>query len=738
MSFTVMADVPNPLFDSNGDPFSGAVLKAFLPGTTTSTSIAIDSSGTSPQTSITYNAQGKLEVTGNEILPYIDKKHKWGIFANATDATANTPFYMGPFDNVNTTSTSVETVRPFDTLAAAQAGDGLFDGATLYIVERSTGKAGYAFWEVVLLSTVTVNSQDIVAWDNNTGSAADLALVQLDLEENRSVETVADLKASDFIPGQTVTVQGNKSNKDGGESDYLIKTSAQATTDGDTVDEFEGHTLDNTFVAVLQAAVPNVIQLGFVADGTKGAGTGTDNSAAYKAMVANQNLINIDGFPGVFFFGAMAANEVLAQRITTPIRINWRDAYLIVDSDNTVSSTSASFLKLFDVAGSMGHYTFEDIGWVVTDTGRGVQPVAIVNQLVSTEGYDIGPCHVVSGQSILTAGSLDPANFRARGITLIGSCTADDVFYGVNLADNGDEVAGSYRVLNVVRLIFIYGVRNVYLNGYADTGLASSGNVNISNTSSLSTETKDCVLNMGFREMNGPVLFNTNNNGGVGGDDGKGIIRNVEVNLKVTVNGSNLAIGGAVVSVRSFDSVGATMTTATATMEGIKLSIDTPVAFTNPIQEFTASDNFGLITYKASLIAPFLSVIPSFLVTKGDGVIGAEKTGDTTTTTVDIPIKYFNSTSLTRYKLEIAAQEDTQLAAQKSVIATYDLIGFVSGGTLTLLKTTELHKTIQGGATPVFTITAVAGVKGQSVRIAVSGFASNSGGKISGRLWPMS
>jgi hypothetical protein len=98
--FSVMADVPNPLFDSDGDPFSGAVLKAFLPGSTTSISIAIDKDGGSPQASITYNAQGKLEVTGNEILPYIDRLHKWGIFANATDAAANAPFYMGPFDEV--------------------------------------------------------------------------------------------------------------------------------------------------------------------------------------------------------------------------------------------------------------------------------------------------------------------------------------------------------------------------------------------------------------------------------------------------------------------------------------------------------------------------------------------------------------------------------------------------------------------------------------------------------------
>ena len=93
-----MASVPNPITDANGNPYSGAVLKAYLSGTTTSTSIAIAGSGTSPQTTITANAAGIWEVSGNEVVPYIDRVCKWGIFANSTDAAANTPFYMGPFD----------------------------------------------------------------------------------------------------------------------------------------------------------------------------------------------------------------------------------------------------------------------------------------------------------------------------------------------------------------------------------------------------------------------------------------------------------------------------------------------------------------------------------------------------------------------------------------------------------------------------------------------------------------
>jgi hypothetical protein len=101
MTWEAMDGVPNPLMVLGGGVAgSGYVLKCYLPGTTTSTPIAIDKDGSSPQTSITYNSEGKLEVSGNEIVPHIDITHKWGIFANSTDAAANTPFYMGPFDNI--------------------------------------------------------------------------------------------------------------------------------------------------------------------------------------------------------------------------------------------------------------------------------------------------------------------------------------------------------------------------------------------------------------------------------------------------------------------------------------------------------------------------------------------------------------------------------------------------------------------------------------------------------------
>ena len=153
MTWVTMSDVPNPIFDANGDPYSGAVLKAYLTGTTTSTSIAIDSSGSSPQTSITANANGAWEVSGNEIVPFIDRVHKWGIFANATDAAANTPFYLGPFDNI-----PFDSENTYDTVAAMVAGTAITGTIIQTLGYFSKGDGGGNLYEVVAAGTGTANS----------------------------------------------------------------------------------------------------------------------------------------------------------------------------------------------------------------------------------------------------------------------------------------------------------------------------------------------------------------------------------------------------------------------------------------------------------------------------------------------------------------------------------------------------------------------------------------------------
>jgi hypothetical protein len=256
MSWSILAGLPNPIIvDAEGTAGSGYVLKSYLPGTTTSTSLAIDSAGSSPQASITANADGIWEVSGNEVTPYIDRKCKWGIFANASDATANTPFYMGPFDNVDIMATKNDTAfsKNFATLALAVADTGLAwdvaanKGDALNLAGRDTINDGAGgMWDAVLAASVTPNGDNIV----QCVGVPSLALVMREVVNSINVATVAAMIAIDFIPDQIITttdfLETHLGEVGGGGARYEILTAAEYA---DTPDEFLDHTLDNGNIA---------------------------------------------------------------------------------------------------------------------------------------------------------------------------------------------------------------------------------------------------------------------------------------------------------------------------------------------------------------------------------------------------------------------------------------------------------------------------------------------------------
>lgn len=75
--------------DSNGNPYSGAVLKAYLAGTTTVTNIATSSTGATQVTSVALNASGYPAVSGNVIIPHISEDYKLSLYPTQTAADAN-------------------------------------------------------------------------------------------------------------------------------------------------------------------------------------------------------------------------------------------------------------------------------------------------------------------------------------------------------------------------------------------------------------------------------------------------------------------------------------------------------------------------------------------------------------------------------------------------------------------------------------------------------------------------
>lgn len=76
--------------DDNGDPYVGAVLKAYRAGTTTNIVFSVDTAGSSTATSIALNADGNPEVSGNVLIPYIAEAFKLALYPSQAAADSNT------------------------------------------------------------------------------------------------------------------------------------------------------------------------------------------------------------------------------------------------------------------------------------------------------------------------------------------------------------------------------------------------------------------------------------------------------------------------------------------------------------------------------------------------------------------------------------------------------------------------------------------------------------------------
>jgi len=90
MAFFPISHTGVQYVDTNGDPFSGAVLKAFAAGTTNNIVMATDSSGATTASSMALNADGYPEVSSTIVIPHINEKYKLSLFPTQAAADSNT------------------------------------------------------------------------------------------------------------------------------------------------------------------------------------------------------------------------------------------------------------------------------------------------------------------------------------------------------------------------------------------------------------------------------------------------------------------------------------------------------------------------------------------------------------------------------------------------------------------------------------------------------------------------
>jgi len=247
-----MAFSPIALTIPNYRDYKNYWIKAYVPSTTTPKVMATDKTGATTVAKFELNTDGFPKTSGGALVtPYIDDLYDLWLFPTESEADANdTTNALRLAINVSSGNTDGSVIN-FPTLNDAVISTNaavMVDGRELNIKERTSGNEGGGVWDVVLLSTVTPNSYDIVQC---TG-APTLALVMREMQYTGSPESVAELKSTDLTVGVLASTRGYRSAGGIGAASYLIKTTAQASSDGDVIDELGNHTMSNGHVAIIQ------------------------------------------------------------------------------------------------------------------------------------------------------------------------------------------------------------------------------------------------------------------------------------------------------------------------------------------------------------------------------------------------------------------------------------------------------------------------------------------------------
>jgi hypothetical protein len=101
LAWNPISNYPPQFEDSNGLPYSGAVLKFYAAGTSTNISLATDNTGATLASSVALNANGYPEVSSNIIIPHVEQDFKISLYPNQSAADSDTGAIF-TIDNVST------------------------------------------------------------------------------------------------------------------------------------------------------------------------------------------------------------------------------------------------------------------------------------------------------------------------------------------------------------------------------------------------------------------------------------------------------------------------------------------------------------------------------------------------------------------------------------------------------------------------------------------------------------
>jgi hypothetical protein len=248
MAYVLGEPTVQQYFDSNGDPLASGSIEFYLAGTSTPTAIYSDSTGTSLGTSVTLNSTGSPESSGGTpVALFFDTTINYKIVLKNSAGTAISPT-IDPYTVAGGVAAAYSG-KNYATLALAVAATDIQDGDVLNIAERTTGNGGGGFWDVVLSSTVTENTYNIV-------QCTGVATLSLALRWKNRIITPAQWGAAgdgvtdDSSVFQALALLGLTVYLDAG-STYLINSNLPCITGSSFVSSRSGATIKSTSASSL-------------------------------------------------------------------------------------------------------------------------------------------------------------------------------------------------------------------------------------------------------------------------------------------------------------------------------------------------------------------------------------------------------------------------------------------------------------------------------------------------------
>ncbi len=174
--------------DANGDPYSGAVLKAYAAGTTTNISLATDNTGGTTVSSVALNASGFPEVSASVVIPHVEQDFKLALYPDQASADADSGA-LWTVDNIGLGQVTTEWVDSgvtptfVSTTSFTVAGDQTTEfhvGRRLRLTDSGgTDYASITASAFSTLTTVTVSVDGGGVLDSGL-SAVDLSILSAD------------------------------------------------------------------------------------------------------------------------------------------------------------------------------------------------------------------------------------------------------------------------------------------------------------------------------------------------------------------------------------------------------------------------------------------------------------------------------------------------------------------------------------------------------------------------------